>query len=254
MRITSIILYVFALCFVSVILMPLSAQAQASRTWVSGVGDDANPCSRTAPCQTFAGALPKTAAGGEISVLDPGSYGAVTLTKSISIVASGNVAGVLVNGANAITIAAGNSDTVFLDGLDIEGINTGLAGIKITNAAKVVVRNTTILDFANPSSPDSGSGIDVVSTSPLTLILERVNLSNNLHGIYANSSIAQTVYVNNSSIVNNSAGGVVMNGQSSRAYVSQSLIVGNSPDISRNRNAVIYNGGGNQLQSGSFSN
>jgi len=62
-----------------------SAQAQATRTWVSGVGDDANPCSRTAPCKTFAGAISKTAAGGEISVLDPGGFGAVTITKSITI-------------------------------------------------------------------------------------------------------------------------------------------------------------------------
>jgi hypothetical protein len=75
----------FVLMFISV----GAAQAQATRTWVSGVGDDANPCSRTAPCKTFAGALSKTAAGGEISVLDPGGFGAVTITKSISIVADG---------------------------------------------------------------------------------------------------------------------------------------------------------------------
>src|SRR5262245_14946929 len=61
------------------------AQAQATRTWVSGVGDDVNPCSRTAPCKTFAGAISKTAAGGEISCLDPGGYGAVTITKSMTI-------------------------------------------------------------------------------------------------------------------------------------------------------------------------
>ncbi len=61
------------------------AQAQATRTWVSGVGDDVNPCSRTAPCKTFAGAISKTAAGGEINILDPGGYGAVTITKSITI-------------------------------------------------------------------------------------------------------------------------------------------------------------------------
>src|SRR5258707_6836267 len=61
------------------------ALAQATRTWVSGVGDDANPCSRTAPCKTFAGAISKTARDGEISVLDPGGYGAVTITKSIYI-------------------------------------------------------------------------------------------------------------------------------------------------------------------------
>ena len=69
----------------------MDAHAQASRTWVSGVGDDANPCSRTAPCKTFAGAISKTAAGGEISVLDPGGYGAVTITKSITIDGGGTL-------------------------------------------------------------------------------------------------------------------------------------------------------------------
>src|SRR5947199_4239816 len=61
------------------------AQAQAPRTWVSGVGDDANPCSRTAPCKTYAGAISKTAKDGEISTLDPGGFGTVTITKSITI-------------------------------------------------------------------------------------------------------------------------------------------------------------------------
>src|SRR5688500_6376559 len=75
--------------------------AQASRTWVSGVGDDANPCTRTAPCKTFAGAISKTAASGEISVLDPGGFGGVTITKSITISSEGFEAGVLVSGTNA---------------------------------------------------------------------------------------------------------------------------------------------------------
>ena len=65
--------------------MPTRLQAQATRTWVSGVGDDVNPCSRTAPCKTFAGAISKTATGGEINCLDPGGFGAVTITKSIQI-------------------------------------------------------------------------------------------------------------------------------------------------------------------------
>ena len=71
------------------------AQAQASRTWVSGVGDDANPCSRTAPCKTFAGAISKTAACGEINALDPAGYGAVTITKSITIDGTGTFASIL---------------------------------------------------------------------------------------------------------------------------------------------------------------
>src|SRR5438034_3704953 len=80
------------------------AQAQATRTWVSGVGDDANPCSRTAPCKTFAGAISKTATGGEISVLDPGGFGAVTITKGITLNGTGTLAGILSAGTQAIIV------------------------------------------------------------------------------------------------------------------------------------------------------
>src|SRR6266487_6492393 len=89
-------------------------QAQATRTWVSGVGDDANPCSRTAPCKTFAGAISKTAASGEINVLDPGGFGAVTITKSITIRSDHIEAGVLVSGTNGIIVNAGANDTIVL--------------------------------------------------------------------------------------------------------------------------------------------
>src|SRR5439155_7994939 len=98
------------------------AQAQATRTWVSGVGDDANPCSRTAPCKTFAGAISKTAAFGEINVLDPGGFGAVTITKAITIDGGPFIAGVLVSGTNAIIINALNTDTVLLRHMDIDGL------------------------------------------------------------------------------------------------------------------------------------
>src|SRR5688572_20560126 len=83
------------------------AHAQATRTWVSGVGDDANPCSRTAPCKTFAGAISKTATGGQINTLDPGGFGGVTITKAITIAAEGTgEAGVLVSGTNGIIVNA----------------------------------------------------------------------------------------------------------------------------------------------------
>src|SRR4051795_1752355 len=77
-----------------------AAQAQATRTWVSGVGDDANPCSRTAPCKTFPGAISKTAAGGEINCLDPGGFGAVTITKSITIRCQYTEGGIVASGGN----------------------------------------------------------------------------------------------------------------------------------------------------------
>src|SRR6186997_3057468 len=106
------------------LLYATPAQAQATRTWVSGVGDDANPCSRTAPCKTFAGAISKTTPGGEINVLDPGGFGAVTITKSITIRSDHIEAGVLVSGTNAIIVNAGATDKVMLEGLDIEGLGT----------------------------------------------------------------------------------------------------------------------------------
>ncbi|MFL6198286.1 MAG: right-handed parallel beta-helix repeat-containing protein [Thermoanaerobaculia bacterium] len=150
------------LSFLVLLTLSAAAQAQATRTWVSGVGDDANPCSRTAPCKTFAGAISKTAAGGEINVLDPGGFGGVTITKSITISSEGFEAGVLVSGTNAIIINAANTDRIILRGLDIEGLGTGLAGIKVLSAGAVDVENCTIHHFTQ-------WGIDFVPTSATTV-------------------------------------------------------------------------------------
>src|SRR5215210_7039592 len=108
MRLMLNALAVFVVCLACSTL----AQAQATRTWVSGVGDDANPCSRTAPCKTFAGAISKTAAGGEISVLDPGGFGAVNITKAITINGEGTLASILFSGTNGIIVNAGANDIV----------------------------------------------------------------------------------------------------------------------------------------------
>jgi hypothetical protein len=128
------------------VLPTVSAQAQATRTWVSGVGDDANPCSRTAPCKTFAGAISKTATNGEISVLDPGGFGAVTITKSITINGEGTLAGILNAGTNGVivssTIPAGSK--VVLRHLSIAGGGTGLNGIRHLGPAELVVDNVRI--------------------------------------------------------------------------------------------------------------
>src|SRR3989475_7600901 len=86
--------------------LPASASAQVTRTWVSGVGDDVNPCSRTAPCKTFAGAISKTAARGEINVLDSGGFGAVTITKAITIDGGAAFASVLAAGTTGIIVNA----------------------------------------------------------------------------------------------------------------------------------------------------
>src|SRR5689334_4963097 len=92
------------------------AHAQASRTWVSGVGDDANPCSRTAPCKTWAGAISKTAAGGEIDALDPAGFGAVTITKAITLDGTGTFASILASLVNGIVVNAAATDVVTIRG------------------------------------------------------------------------------------------------------------------------------------------
>jgi hypothetical protein len=154
-----------------VLVLPASAAGQATRTWVSGVGDDANPCSRTAPCKTFAGSISKTAAGGEVNIIDPGGFGGVTITKSITIRARGGTGGVLVSGTNAIVINAAATDKVTIDGLDINGIGTGaqtsLSGIKVLSAARVNILNNEIFRFR--------AGVTVAPTSPAVRVLLRNN-------------------------------------------------------------------------------
>ncbi len=161
------------------------AQAQATRTWVSGVGDDANPCSRTAPCKTFAGAISKTAAHGEINALDPGGFGAVTITKSITIDGgTGNTAGVLVSGTNGIVVSAGASDVVVLRNLDINGLLTGIDGIRFNSGGALYVENSVIYGFSQHGINFAPTGVStlsvdktVVRTSRLPLFVQPVSPS-----------------------------------------------------------------------------
>jgi hypothetical protein len=129
------------------------ASAQATRTWVSGVGDDVNPCSRTAPCKTFAGAISKTAPCGEIDALDPGGFGGVTITKCITIDGgggqSGQVASILVAGTPGITVSAGPADRVVIRNLDINGATSGTNGINFVAGISLTVENVYIANFTN---------------------------------------------------------------------------------------------------------
>src|SRR5437016_5390371 len=121
------------------------ANAQATRTWVSGVGDDANPCSRTAPCKTFAGAISKTAVGGEIDCLDEGGFGQVTITKSITIDCDSGPGGVLAGAGNGININAAGS-TVTLRSLNINGISGATNGVNVSAAAVVHLLDMNIFN------------------------------------------------------------------------------------------------------------
>src|SRR5690349_21377374 len=167
-------LHLVFLAFALLLFGVQTTYAQATRTWVSGVGDDANPCSRTAPCKTFAGAISKTANGGEINCIDPGGFGAVTITKSIAIKCRYTEGGVLVSGTNAIVVNATNTDKVTLDGLDINGVGTGaqtsLSGVRVFNAARVNVLNSEIYRFQD--------GVTIAPT-PATANVTRVVLKNN---------------------------------------------------------------------------
>jgi len=147
-----------------------AAHAQATRTWVSGVGDDANPCSRTAPCKTFAGAISKTAPCGEIDVLDPGGFGALTITKCISI-ESEEFAGVLVSGTPAFIISAGASDNVTIRGITIEGIGTGTSAIRILTAGHVSIEHCWINNFVN-------EGVDINTSTNTTVSIKDTIIKN----------------------------------------------------------------------------
>ena len=201
-----------------------AAYAQATRTWVSGVGDDANPCSRTAPCKTFAGAISKTATGGEIDVLDPGGFGALTITKAITIDGTPVIAGVLVSGTNGITISAGANDLVILRGLDIDGLGTGLKGIDIIQAGKVLIENCQVYEF-------TPRGISVEpSTNPVQVFISNTRIkgsfSNGIVVAPATSSIHAQVTLNNVEIVENTNFGLSVTAGSS-VIVRDSVISDN---------------------------
>ncbi len=153
-----------------------TANAQATRTWVSGVGDDANPCSRTAPCKTFAGAISKTATGGEINALDNGAFGAVTIMKSITISADATMAGVLVSGTNGIIINAGATGVVVLrnivfDGIASSGLTPGLSAVSVLAAGTVVLENLQISGFGT-------SGVMINTSADVNVMLDRVKIRN----------------------------------------------------------------------------
>jgi hypothetical protein len=162
---------------VALLIASTGAHAQATRTWVSGVGDDANPCSRTAPCKTFAGAISKTATGGIINTLDPGGYGAVTITKSITIEGSAGVeSSILASGVNGV-IVNGAGIVVVLRNLQISGApptSPGTNGVHFINGASVTIDNCDIQGFTSASA---GNG-NAVLMDPSVAGTYRLNIIN----------------------------------------------------------------------------
>jgi hypothetical protein len=204
------------------------AWALANRTWVSGHGADSGACTPTAPCRTFNFALAQTASGGEIDVLDPAGYGAITITKAISIVNDGvGTAGVQAPlGGNGVTINAGASDSVHLRGLTIEGAGSGSTGIQFTGGGSLAIENCVVRDFtlagihilpstssrfsvSNTIASNNGGGIVIAAagSAVVTGVLSNVTANNNNHdgiqvvgvtaGATINVTIADSVASNN---------------------------------------------------------
>lgn len=168
-----------ALCVLGLLFTcNLLAQAQATRTWVSGTGDDANPCSRTAPCKTFAGAFTKTAGGGEIDAMDAGGYGPITISRSVAIEGAGTMASILPGGTNAIVVNAGATDNVILRNLSLTGVGGGTKGIYFIAGGALQVENCAISNFGG--SP--GYGIDFEPSAASQLFVSNTSIRNNIGG------------------------------------------------------------------------
>jgi Right handed beta helix region len=205
--------------------MTSTAQAQASRTWISGVGDDANPCSRTAPCKTFAGAYTKTATGGEIDVIDPGGFGAFSISHALTVDGGGGVMASVLNsnGGNGIVINAAGTDVVTLRNLWLNGISQYIApggsGI-VMNSGRLIVEHCMIENW-------SQYGIYNNAVAATSISVNESSISNaGVFGIYAKttSGLARVSVFN--SVIYNSAGGLWAN-QGASVQIKHSVIANN---------------------------
>lgn len=238
---------VFTLVFASL------AQAQATRTWVSGVGDDVNPCSRTAPCKTFAGAISKTATNGEINCLDNGAFGAVTLTKSITIDCHEIFAGVLHSATTGVTInfdsfaGTDTRKTVRLRNLNFSGFDTGLRGIRVIGGVASANSEVIIEDCRIDGSFGSpGRGIEDFRTGGGLLSVDNTiirNLGNAAISVDPNSALGGgstqiTVRISNT-WVNNTAFGLNF-GSNVKATIYRTVVTG----VTNSGIFAIQNSGG----------
>lgn len=187
------------------------AAAQATRTWVSGVGDDVNPCSRTAPCKTFAGAISKTAAGGEINCLDPGGFGAVTIIKSMTISCPYTEGGALAGGNGIVVNLPAATDVVVLRGLDIFGVNPPSNGVRFISQGALHIEDSVIRRFNAANS----WGVQFQPTGVGNLYIKNVMITQNGNGVTGGgiqlkptgAGVARAV-IDNTGIRNNAGVGV----------------------------------------------
>lgn len=194
---------------------PVQAQP-AAKTFVSSTGSDASPCSRLQPCRLLSAAIAKTVARGEITILDPGNYGQLTITKGISIVNEGvGAAGVLVQAGTGITINAGPGDEIHLRGLIIEGRGLGPTGLRFNTGGSLSIQNCAFHNFtgnaieffpagnshlfvsqtlASDNAVD-GFRIEPTGAGNVTAVLNRVEAHNNSGGVIVRGGGAGTVKV-----------------------------------------------------------
>jgi hypothetical protein len=226
-----------------------SAHAQATRTWVSGVGDDVNPCSRTAPCKTWAGAISKTADCGEIDALDPGGFGTVTITKGIILEGVGTDASILNSGTNGINVndVSTTCTRVQLRNLQINGDGTtlGTNGINVIAGGQLTLENVSIYN-------DSGDCVKVLPTTRIAVTISdshfegcanagvetqastgvnRINIIRSTivkTGVGVNLTGTSDVTISDSLITANTTGGVRANASTSTVTVGNSTVANNS--------------------------
>jgi len=246
------------------------AHAQATRTWVASGpagGNDANPCSRTAPCKTFAGALPKTLAGGMINCVDPDGYGSVTLTVSMTIDCTGTYGSILAtSGTNGVTVS-GSGIVVILRSLTISGAGSGAVGVNFQNGAELHIENSTItrfggnLNFTVPTgvtaklnvrntsiSDAGGASINIFpsGTGVVRATFDGVQADNNAAGFYvlAGSGGSTHVTIKNSSMSGNGFYGMAIDGSGGPAQVliSNSVMSNNGTFgvLSSGANATVF--------------
>src|SRR5688572_21292704 len=206
-----------AIATISVLAVPMAMgcatpAAAATRTWVSGVGDDVNPCSRTAPCKTFAGAIIKTDAGGEINCLDPGGYGAVTITKAVVISCPYTEGGVLAGG-NGIVLNA-PAATVVIRGLDIFGVNPPTHGVRIISAGAVHIEDSVIRRFNAANS----FGVSFQPSGTTNLFISNTTITQNGNAatggginIQPTGTGVGRVVITNTRVRGNANGGLIVN-------------------------------------------
>jgi hypothetical protein len=222
------------------------------------VGDDVNPCSRTAPCKTFAGAISKTAAAGEISVLDPGGFGAVTITKSITLNGDGTLAGIINSLTTGIIINAATTDKIVIRSLSINGGGNGLNGIRILSAGDVSIENTTIVGDTGRGISDErttggklfvadtivrnvGAGgivvIPNVGNPQIAVAIENVRVHNAGTSAIAILNAARGMVSRSS--VSGSGAGVESTGSGAEATVDDSQITGNTTGLLQGSGGVL---------------